>query len=116
MSYFTTNLIATGASAAWGATTGATPFTVQSCDNLQSNGDVAKRMLVSFAYLQDPLSELLLSKLNYADKDPTPFLNLCALFGEELPRSSAFVDAVRNALESLYDSGARRTLERYCKA
>ncbi|HKY89783.1 MAG TPA: mannitol dehydrogenase family protein [Nevskiaceae bacterium] len=33
---------------------GGKPFTLQSCDNLQGNGDVAKRMLASFARLRDP--------------------------------------------------------------
>jgi mannitol 2-dehydrogenase len=30
------------------------PFTVLSCDNIQGNGDVAKRMLLAFAELRDP--------------------------------------------------------------
>ena len=30
------------------------PFTIMSCDNLQGNGDVAKRMLLAFAELRDP--------------------------------------------------------------
>lgn len=29
-------------------------FTVQSCDNIQGNGDVAKKMMVAFAKLKDP--------------------------------------------------------------
>ena len=29
-------------------------FTVQSCDNIQGNGDVAKKMIVAFAKLKDP--------------------------------------------------------------
>ncbi len=33
---------------------GIVPFTVMSCDNLQSNGDVAKRMFSAFARLKDP--------------------------------------------------------------
>jgi mannitol 2-dehydrogenase len=33
---------------------GLAPFTVQSCDNLQGNGDVAKRMLLAFMELRDP--------------------------------------------------------------
>jgi len=32
---------------------GITPFTVQSCDNLQNNGAIAKRMIVSYANLRD---------------------------------------------------------------
>lgn len=33
---------------------GLPPFTVQSCDNVQHNGDMAKKMLLSFAGKQDP--------------------------------------------------------------
>lgn len=32
---------------------GLTPFTVQSCDNIQGNGDVAKKMFVAFAKAKD---------------------------------------------------------------
>ena len=34
---------------------GLPPFTVMSCDNLQGNGHVAKRVLLAFAELRDPL-------------------------------------------------------------
>ena len=33
---------------------GTTPFTVQSCDNIAGNGDVARRMFTAFATLVDP--------------------------------------------------------------
>jgi mannitol 2-dehydrogenase len=33
---------------------GLAPFTVMSCDNIQSNGEVAKKMLTAFAELRDP--------------------------------------------------------------
>ncbi|ALE07438.1 mannitol dehydrogenase [Arthrobacter sp. ERGS1:01] len=33
---------------------GIEPFTVMSCDNIQGNGDVAKRMFTAFAELKDP--------------------------------------------------------------
>ena len=33
---------------------GLTPFTVMSCDNIQGNGDVARRMFTAFANLKDP--------------------------------------------------------------
>ncbi|ALE06901.1 mannitol dehydrogenase [Arthrobacter sp. ERGS1:01] len=33
---------------------GTTPFTVMSCDNIQGNGDAARKALVSFARLKDP--------------------------------------------------------------
>lgn len=32
---------------------GIAPFTVQSCDNIQGNGDVAKKMIIEFAKLKD---------------------------------------------------------------
>jgi mannitol 2-dehydrogenase len=35
-------------------TRGQAPFTVMSCDNLQGNGDIIKRMLLAFAELRDP--------------------------------------------------------------
>ena len=34
--------------------TGADPFTVMSCDNLQGNGDYARQAIVGFAHLTDP--------------------------------------------------------------
>lgn len=33
---------------------GLAPFTVMSCDNIQSNGDVARKMFTAFAHLKDP--------------------------------------------------------------
>ncbi len=33
---------------------GLAPFTLMSCDNIQSNGEVAKKMLMAFAELRDP--------------------------------------------------------------
>lgn len=33
---------------------GLSPFTVLSCDNLQGNGDIARKMLTAFAHLQNP--------------------------------------------------------------
>ena len=33
---------------------GLAPFTLMSCDNIQSNGEVAKKMLTAFAELKDP--------------------------------------------------------------
>ena len=35
-------------------TRGLPPFTLMSCDNIQGNGDVAKKMLLAFAELRDP--------------------------------------------------------------
>jgi mannitol 2-dehydrogenase len=36
-------------------TRGIPPFTLMSCDNIQSNGEVAKKVLVAFAELRDPV-------------------------------------------------------------
>ena len=36
-------------------TRGLSPFTLMSCDNIQSNGEVAKKMLTAFAELRDPV-------------------------------------------------------------
>ena len=36
-------------------TRGHPPFTLMSCDNIQSNGEVAKKMLTAFAELRDPI-------------------------------------------------------------
>ena len=36
-------------------TRGLAPFTLMSCDNIQSNGEVAKKMLTAFAELRDPI-------------------------------------------------------------
>jgi mannitol 2-dehydrogenase len=36
-------------------TRGLPPFTLMSCDNIQSNGEVAKKMLTAFAELRDPI-------------------------------------------------------------
>ena len=36
-------------------TRGLPPFTLMSCDNIQSNGEVAKKMLTAFAELRDPV-------------------------------------------------------------
>ncbi|MGA8657985.1 MAG: mannitol dehydrogenase family protein [Chthoniobacterales bacterium] len=43
---------------------GLPPFTVMSCDNIQSNGEVAKKMLTAFAELRDPVLRNWLSE-NY---------------------------------------------------
>ena len=62
---------------------------------------------------QDPLKELLLSRVTPGSKDPLPFLEIKQVFGSDLPRSQVFVAEVRRALESLYDRGTRATLVDY---
>lgn len=66
-------------------------------------------------HIQDPLAELLLSKVTYGDTDVTGFIGLRQLFGETLATSSEFTQAVAKALQSLYQQGARATLARYSK-
>ena len=63
--------------------------------------------------VQDPLAETLKSRVRYGDADPTPFLGLRQVFGDDLPKSEPFVTAVRQALESLYAKGTRATLQSY---
>lgn len=60
--------------------------------------------------VQDPMKDLLLSRVTPGGKDPLPFLQLEPVFGAALPRSTVFVGAVRQALESLYERGIRATL------
>ena len=45
---------------------GIAPFTVQSCDNIQGNGDVAKKMITEFAKYKNPeLAEWIASKVAF---------------------------------------------------
>ena len=45
---------------------GAAPFTVMSCDNIQGNGEVARRMIGAFATLKDPqLADWILHEVDF---------------------------------------------------
>jgi len=47
--------------------------------------------------------------------DPRPFLALRAIFGEEIPRSAGFVQALTSWLTRLIDNGARATLRAFLR-
>ena len=49
------------------------------------------------------------------DTDPTPFLGLHQIFGSDLPQAEPFVNAVRQALASLYTNGTRATVQNHLK-
>ena len=60
--------------------------------------------------VQDPMRDVLLANTAYGNTDPSAFLNLRELFGDDLPQSSWFVESVGKNLTSLYQEGARATL------
>ncbi|MCB1814638.1 MAG: mannitol dehydrogenase family protein [Candidatus Competibacteraceae bacterium] len=60
--------------------------------------------------VQDPLRDLLLSKVGYGTVDPLPLLQVSQLFGSDLAQAEPFVQAVRTTLESLHQKGARATV------
>lgn len=66
--------------------------------------------------VQDPMAELLLSKVNYGNTDPRPFLNLRSVFGSDLGQSEVFVQAVEQYLTQFYQQGARKTLQKFVRA
>lgn len=63
--------------------------------------------------VQDTMAGVLTECARAAGTDPEKFLGVSEIFGEDLPKSRILVDQVREALESLYDQGARKTLENY---
>ncbi len=63
--------------------------------------------------VQDPMAGVLSESARVAGRDPEKFLAVREVFGEDLPQSMVFVEQVREALESLYDQGARDTLAKY---
>ena len=63
--------------------------------------------------VQDPMAGVLSERARAAGRDPEKFLAVREVFGEDLPQSMVFVEQVREALESLYDLGARKTLAKY---
>jgi mannitol 2-dehydrogenase len=97
-------------------------------DQLSRGGSVDQFALVVAAWIRflggktedgtptvvlDPMKEKLLTKVSYGNTDPTPFLGLREVFGEELAGNKAFATALRAALESLYQKGSRATLDAY---
>jgi mannitol-1-phosphate/altronate dehydrogenase len=65
--------------------------------------------------IQDPMAEALQRQARTAGTDPRPFLAMREIFGDELPQSAEFVKQVGDALQSLYEVGARATLARYTR-
>jgi mannitol 2-dehydrogenase len=63
----------------------------------------------------DPMGEKICPLAKKGGTDPTALLSLHELFGDDLPRSQAFVDEVSRALRSFYEKGAMATLEHYIK-
>jgi len=61
----------------------------------------------------DPMAEKICPLAKNGGSDPTALLSLHELFGDDLPRSQAFVDEVSRALRSFYEKGALATLENY---
>ena len=58
-------------------------------------------------------SERLVAAAKSGGRDPQPVLALDDIFGSALSQSPVFADAVKTALEHLYDSGSRAALQRY---
>lgn len=65
--------------------------------------------------IQDPMAETLQQHARAAGRDPRPFLAIRGIFGEDLAQATPFVEQVEEALQSLYDIGARATLARYIR-
>jgi mannitol 2-dehydrogenase len=63
--------------------------------------------------IKDPMADELHRHAKAAGKDPRQFLGMREIFGDDLPKSTAFVEQVGDALRSLYDEGARATLAKY---
>jgi mannitol 2-dehydrogenase len=61
----------------------------------------------------DPMKETLCPLAKQGGSDPTALLAVREVFGEDLPRSQAFVAEVSRALRSFYEKGASATLEQY---
>lgn len=61
----------------------------------------------------DPMAGVLSERARAAGRNPEKFLEIREVFGEDLPQSAVLVEQVREALESLYDEGARKTLAKY---
>jgi mannitol 2-dehydrogenase len=61
----------------------------------------------------DPMSDKLRELARRGVADPGPLLSVKELFGEILPRSQQLHSQVSRALRSLYEKGARATLEAY---
>ena len=63
--------------------------------------------------LVDPMQDKLMEHARRGGQDPGPLLGLRELFGAALTGAPAFVDQLRQILESFHGRGAEATLERY---
>ena len=61
--------------------------------------------------INDPMAEALIAKAKQGKTDPRPLLAMKEIFGEFLPQSEMFVNLLQQDLASLYQSGARATLQ-----
>ena len=61
--------------------------------------------------IDDPMVDVLTQRAGHSD--PTALLSLTEVFGEDLPQSQPFVEAVTVALQSLFDRGAKATLAQW---
>ncbi|MBV8225067.1 MAG: mannitol dehydrogenase family protein, partial [Verrucomicrobia bacterium] len=66
--------------------------------------------------INDPMSKMLCEAAVSGGKDPQKLLSIHQVFSERLASAPRFVAEVRDALESLYDKGARATLAKYAGA
>ncbi len=60
--------------------------------------------------IHDPLADLLTQQTRLGGLDPRPLLRISEIFGEDLPHSPRFVEAVTNGLGRLHKFGSRATL------
>jgi mannitol 2-dehydrogenase len=60
--------------------------------------------------IHDALADRLTHQTRLGGLDPRPLLRMSEIFGEDLPHSPRFVEAVTNALRKLYEFGSRATL------
>ncbi len=63
--------------------------------------------------VMDPMAGVLSEHARAAGTDPQKFLDVREVFGDDLPRSEVLVEQVREALESLNEQGAMKTLAKY---
>jgi mannitol 2-dehydrogenase len=61
--------------------------------------------------IKDPMADKLRAKMQLDSRDPTAILGVSDLFGTDLPTNKRFVMAVKVAMESLAEKGARATLQ-----
>jgi mannitol 2-dehydrogenase len=63
--------------------------------------------------IEDPIADLLQCRAREGGTDPSSLLSVSELFGPELRENKRFTDELSQALNSLYEKGARATLQNY---